>query len=748
MYENEIENIASRGTNEEIYYGLLELTKNAMQQRGKIEGKKKLYYISAEFLIGKLLSNNLINLGLYDQVEDALKKHGKSMAEIEEIEPEPSLGNGGLGRLAACFLDSIATLGLNGDGVGINYHLGLFKQEFDKNLQKEVPNPWIKDKSWLRRTDTSYEVIFGGLRVNSVMYEIDVTGYDNKCNTLKLFDIDSVDENIVQGESIYFNKEDIRKNLTLFLYPDDSDYQGQLLRIYQQYFMVSNAAQLIIDEAAAKGSNLYDLADYAVVQINDTHPTMVIPELIRLLVKKGIDMDKAIDIVSSMCVYTNHTILAEALEKWPVWFLDKVVPQLMPIIKMLDVKVKEKYNNNPELAIIDENQQVHMARIDMHYGFSVNGVAALHTEILKNSELKPFYDIYPNKFNNKTNGITFRRWLLHSNHELTGLISSKIGDGFKKDANELEKLMQFKDDEAVLKAITDIKMTKKKEFKDYLLKKENIEIDENSIIDVQVKRLHEYKRQQMNALYIIYKYMDIKAGNKPARPITFVFGAKAAPAYTIAKDIIHLILCLSKVIENDPEVSPYLKVVMLENYNVTYAEKIIPAADISEQISLASKEASGTSNMKFMLNGAVTLGTEDGANVEIHELVGDDNIYIFGEKSDTVIEHYAKADYSAEKIYDEDPEIAKLVDFIIDKKMFAVGNKKSLIRLYMEIVTKDWFMTLLDIKDYIRVKEQVFKDYEDRAAWSRKMIKNIAMAGFFSSDRTIAQYNDDIWHLD
>ena len=748
MYENEIENIASRGTNEEIYYGLLELTKNAMQQRGKIEGKKKLYYISAEFLIGKLLSNNLINLGLYDQVEDALKKHGKSMAEIEEIEPEPSLGNGGLGRLAACFLDSIATLGLNGDGVGINYHLGLFKQEFDKNLQKEVPNPWIKDKSWLRRTDTSYEVIFGGLRVNSVMYEIDVTGYDNKCNTLKLFDIDSVDENIVQGESIYFNKEDIRKNLTLFLYPDDSDYQGQLLRIYQQYFMVSNAAQLIIDEAAAKGSNLYDLADYAVVQINDTHPTMVIPELIRLLVKKGIDMDKAIDIVSSMCAYTNHTILAEALEKWPVWFLEKVVPQLMPIIKMLDVKVKEKYNNNPELAIIDENQQVHMARIDMHYGFSVNGVAALHTEILKNSELKPFYDIYPNKFNNKTNGITFRRWLLHSNHELAGLISSKIGDGFKKDANELEKLMQFKDDEAVLKAITDIKMTKKKEFKDYLLKKENIEIDENSIIDVQVKRLHEYKRQQMNALYIIHKYMDIKAGNKPARPITFVFGAKAAPAYTIAKDIIHLILCLSKVIENDPEVSPYLKVVMLENYNVTYAEKIIPAADISEQISLASKEASGTSNMKFMLNGAVTLGTEDGANVEIHELVGDDNIYIFGEKSDTVIEHYAKADYSAEKIYDEDPEIAKLVDFIIDKKMFAVGNKKSLIRLYMEIVTKDWFMTLLDIKDYIRVKEQVFKDYEDRAAWSRKMIKNIAMAGFFSSDRTIAQYNDDIWHLD
>ena len=747
MYENEIENIASRGTNEEIYYGLLELTKNAMQQRGKIEGKKKLYYISAEFLIGKLLSNNLINLGLYDQVEDALKKHGKSMAEIEEIEPEPSLGNGGLGRLAACFLDSIATLGLNGDGVGINYHLGLFKQEFDKNLQKEVPNPWIKDKSWLRRTDTSYEVIFGGLRVNSVMYEIDVTGYDNKCNTLKLFDIDSVDENIVQGESIYFNKEDIRKNLTLFLYPDDSDYQGQLLRIYQQYFMVSNAAQLIIDEAAAKGSNLYDLADYAVVQINDTHPTMVIPELIRLLVKKGIDMDKAIDIVSSMCAYTNHTILAEALEKWPVWFLDKVVPQLMPIIKMLDVKVKEKYNNNPELAIIDENQQVHMARIDMHYGFSVNGVAALHTEILKNSELKPFYDIYPNKFNNKTNGITFRRWLLHSNHELTGLISSKIGDGFKKDANELEKLMQFKDDEAVLKAITDIKMTKKKEFKDYLLKKENIEIDENSIIDVQVKRLHEYKRQQMNALYIIHKYMDIKAGNKPARPITFVFGAKAAPAYTIAKDIIHLILCLSKVIENDPEVSPYLKVVMLENYNVTYAEKIIPAADISEQISLASKEASGTSNMKFMLNGAVTLGTEDGANVEIHECVGDDNIFVFGASSDEVIEHYAKADYVAKDYYEKNPAIRAAIDFITSDKMLEVGCKENLERLQKELINKDWFMTLLDFDSYKETKEKALEAYADRKEWAKKTLVNIAKAGFFSSDRTIEEYNRDIWHL-
>ena len=746
MYENEIENIASRGTNEEIYYGLLELTKNATQQRGKIEGKKKLYYISAEFLIGKLLSNNLINLGLYDQVEDALKKHGKSMAEIEEIEPEPSLGNGGLGRLAACFLDSIATLGLNGDGVGINYHLGLFKQEFDKNLQKEVPNPWIKDKSWLRRTDTSYEVIFGGLRVNSVMYEIDVTGYDNKCNTLKLFDIDSVDENIVQGESIYFNKEDIRKNLTLFLYPDDSDYQGQLLRIYQQYFMVSNAAQLIIDEAAAKGSNLYDLADYAVVQINDTHPTMVIPELIRLLVKKGIDMDKAIDIVSSMCAYTNHTILAEALETWPIWYLEKVVPQLIPVIKMLDVKAKEKYGDE-RVAIIDKDQRVHMAHIDIHYGFSVNGVAALHTEILEKSELKPFKDIYPNKFNNKTNGITFRRWLLHCNHELTSLITDMIGEGYKKDASELENLQKFADDPAFVKTLLNVKQTKKTEFKQYLQDKEGITIDDHSIFDVQVKRLHEYKRQQMNALYIIYKYMDIKAGNKPKTPITMIFGAKAAPAYTIAKDIIHLILCLSELISKDPEVSPYLKVVMLENYNVTYAEKVIPAADISEQISLASKEASGTGNMKFMLNGAITLGTEDGANVEIHQFVGDDNIYIFGESSEDVIALYDKAAYSAEKIYDADPEIAKLVDFIISKEMFAIGNKKSLIRLYMEIVTKDWFMTLLDLKDYIKVKEQALKDYEDRDAWAQKMIVNISKAGFFSSDRTIAQYNEDIWKL-
>ena len=743
MYENEIQSIAARESDAEIYAGLLQLTKDIAKQKGQIQGKKKLYYISAEFLIGKLLSNNLINLGIYDQVANALKEHGKSLAQIEEIENEPSLGNGGLGRLAACFLDSIATLGLPGDGVGLNYHLGLFRQKFENNLQKETPNPWITDPSVLRRTNVSYPVIFGGQTVQSVMYEIDVTGYDNQCNTLKLFDLDTVDESIVEGDGINFDKEDIRRNLTLFLYPDDSDYQGQLLRIYQQYFMVSNAAQLIIDEAVSKGSNIHDLADYAVVQINDTHPTMVIPELIRLLLLRDINIDEAIDIVSKMCAYTNHTILAEALETWPIWYLEKVVPQLIPVIKMLDVKAKEKYGDE-RVAIIDKDQRVHMAHIDIHYGFSVNGVAALHTEILEKSELKPFKDIYPNKFNNKTNGITFRRWLLHCNHELTSLITDMIGEGYKKDASELENLQKFADDPAFVKTLLNVKQTKKTEFKQYLQDKEEITIDDHSIFDVQVKRLHEYKRQQMNALYIIYKYMDIKAGNKPKTPITMIFGA---PAYTIAKDIIHLILCLSELISKDPEVSPYLKVVMLENYNVTYAEKVIPAADISEQISLASKEASGTGNMKFMLNGAITLGTEDGANVEIHQFVGDDNIYIFGESSEDVIALYDKAAYSAEKIYDADPEIAKLVDFIISKEMFAIGNKKSLIRLYMEIVTKDWFMTLLDLKDYIKVKEQALKDYEDRDAWAQKMIVNISKAGFFSSDRTIAQYNEDIWKL-
>lgn len=746
MFEQEIESIAAGGSNEEIYYNLLNLTKKAIDRKGRIEGKKKVYYISAEFLIGKLLSNNLINLGLYDTVNEALKKHGKTMADIEEIEPEPSLGNGGLGRLAACFLDSIATLGLPGDGVGLNYHLGLFKQVFEKNMQKETANPWIQDQSWLRRTNVGYPVIFNNKTVQSVMYEIDVTGYDNKVNTLKLFDLDSVDDSIVQDDSIWFNKEEIAKNLTLFLYPDDSDVQGQMLRIYQQYFMVSNAAQLILDEAVAKGSNLYDLPDYAVVQINDTHPTMVIPELIRLLVNRGIEMNDAIGIVTRMCAYTNHTILAEALEKWPMWYLEKVVPQLVPIIKMLDVKVKEKYSD-PRVAIIDENNTVHMAHIDIHYSSSVNGVAYLHTEILKNSELKPFYDLYPEKFNNKTNGITFRRWLLHCNHPLADYISDKIGPDFKKDASKLEDLLKYKNDQKVLDDIYEIKTEKKKELAAYLKEKENIEIDVNSVFDVQVKRLHEYKRQQMNALYVIHKYMDIKAGNKPKTPVTVIFGAKAAPAYTIAKDIIHLILCLSELINNDPEVSPYLKVVMLENYNVSYAEKVIPAADISEQISLASKEASGTGNMKFMLNGAVTLGTEDGANVEIHQFVGDDNIYIFGKSSEEVIEHYAKADYSAEAIYDADPEIAKLVDFIISKEMFAVGNKKSLIRLYMELLTKDWFMTLLDVKEYIQVKEKMLQDYADKKAWEKKMLVNIAKAGFFSSDRTIAQYNEDIWHL-
>ena len=746
MFEQEIESIAAGGSNEEIYYNLLNLTKRAIDQKGRIEGKKKVYYISAEFLIGKLLSNNLINLGLYDQVNEALKKHGKTMADIEEIEPEPSLGNGGLGRLAACFLDSIATLGLPGDGVGLNYHLGLFKQVFEQNMQKETPNPWIQDQSWLRRTDVGYPVIFHNKTVQSVMYEIDVTGYDNKVNTLKLFDLDSVDDSIVQGDGIWFDKDEITKNLTLFLYPDDSDVQGQLLRIYQQYFMVSNAAQLIIDEALAKGSTLYDLPDYAVVQINDTHPTMVIPELIRLLVNRGIEMNDAIGIVSRMCAYTNHTILAEALEKWPMWYLEKVVPQLVPIIKMLDVKVKEKYSD-PRVAIIDENNTVHMAHIDIHYSTSVNGVAYLHTEILKNSELKPFYDLYPQKFNNKTNGITFRRWLLHCNHPLTDYITDKIGADFKKDASKLEDLLKYQGDQKVLDDIYEIKRRKKKELAAYLKEKENITVDENSVFDVQVKRLHEYKRQQMNALYVIHKYLDIKAGNKPKTPVTVIFGAKAAPAYTIAKDIIHLILCLSELINNDPEVSPYLKVVMLENYNVSYAEKVIPAADISEKISLASKEASGTGNMKFMLNGAITLGTEDGANVEIHQFVGDDNIYIFGKSSEEVIEHYAKADYSAEAIYDADPEIAKLVDFIISKEMFAVGNKKSLIRLYMELLTKDWFMTLLDVKEYIQVKEKMLADYADKKAWEKKMIVNIAKAGFFSSDRTIAQYNEDIWHL-
>ena len=745
MYENEIQSIAARESDAEIYAGLLQLTKDIAKQKGQIQGKKKLYYISAEFLIGKLLSNNLINLGIYDQVANALKEHGKSLAQIEEIENEPSLGNGGLGRLAACFLDSIATLGLPGDGVGLNYHLGLFQQKFENNLQKETPNPWITDPSVLRRTNVSYPVIFGGQTVQSVMYEIDVTGYDNQCNTLKLFDLDTVDESIVEGDGINFDKEDIRRNLTLFLYPDDSDYQGQLLRIYQQYFMVSNAAQLIIDEAVAKGSNIHDLADYAVVQINDTHPTMVIPELIRLLLLRDINIDEAIDIVSKMCAYTNHTILAEALETWPIWYLEKVVPQLIPVIKMLDVKAKEKYGDE-RVAIIDKDQRVHMAHIDIHYGFSVNGVAALHTKILEEEELKPFYDIYPEKFNNKTNGITFRRWLIHCNNELTNYITSLIGEDFKTDATKLEELGKFVDDKEVLARLGEIKKHNKIALKKYLKEHQNIDIDENSIFDIQVKRLHEYKRQQMNVLYIIHKYLDIKAGNIPTTPITVIFGAKAAPAYVIAQDIIHAILCLQEIIDNDPEVNKYLKVVMVENYNVTIASKLIPACDISEQISLASKEASGTGNMKFMLNGALTLGTEDGANVEIHQLVGDDNIYIFGESSEEVINHYKKADYVSKKYYEKE-DIKKLVDFIVSDEMLKVGDEVNLNRLYNELINKDWFMTLLDIEDYIKTRNKMINYYEDRESWNKKVLINISKAGFFSSDRTIEQYNDDIWKL-
>lgn len=731
-------------SNEEIYYALLDMTKQMAEDKVSNEGKKKLYYISAEFLIGKLLSNNLINLGIYDSVKSELEASGKNIGEIEEIELEPSLGNGGLGRLAACFVDSIATLGLNGDGVGLNYHYGLFKQVFDHNLQKETPNPWITPDSWLTKTDVTYPVQFGGFTVQSRLYNIDVVGYNNRTTKLRLFDIETVDESIV-GDTIDFNKDDIAKNLTLFLYPDDSDDKGRLLRVYQQYFMVSNAARLILDEAVEKGSNLHDLADYATVQINDTHPSMVIPELIRLLQERGILMDEAVSIVSKVCAYTNHTILAEALEKWPIGFLDKAVPQLMPIIRELDNRVRAKVSD--ESTYIIKDGLVHMAHMDIHYGYSVNGVAYLHTEILKNSELNNFYKLYPEKFNNKTNGITFRRWLMSCNPELSAMITDLIGEGWKKDANELEKLGNFVNDDAVLDRLLAVKAGKKADLKNYLKMKQGFDIDENSIYDIQVKRLHEYKRQQMNALYVIHKYFEIKEGKKPATPITVFFGAKAAPAYIIAKDIIHLILCLQQIINNDPEVSPYLKVFMVENYNVTMAEKMIPACDISEQISLASKEASGTGNMKFMLNGAVTLGTSDGANVEIHELVGDDNIYIFGKDSDTVIKHYEKADYVSKDYYKKSPVIKEAVDFIVSKEVLKVGKKENLERLYNELLNKDWFMTLLDLEDYIKVKDQAFADYEDQQKWKKMMLVNIAKAGFFSSDRTIAEYNRDIWKL-
>ena len=733
-------------SNEELYFALLEMTKAMAEKKENHNGKKKLYYISAEFLIGKLLSNNLINLGVYDEVRDVLAANGKDICAIEEVEPEPSLGNGGLGRLAACFLDSIATLGLNGDGVGLNYHYGLFKQVFENNLQKETKNPWIQDESWLTKTDKSYQVQFGGFNVTSKLYDIDVTGYENTTNKLHLFDIETVDESIV-GDGIDFDKEDIKKNLTLFLYPDDSDDKGRLLRVYQQYFMVSNAAQLILDEAVERGCNLHDLADYAVIQINDTHPSMVIPDMIRLLMEREIGMDEAIAIVSKCCAYTNHTILAEALEKWPISFLEKVVPQLMPIIYELNNRVVAKYDDK-SVYIIDDEKRVHMAHMDIHYGFSVNGVAYLHTEILKDSELNNFYKIYPEKFNNKTNGITFRRWLLHCDKGLTSLIEELIGPGFKKDAMELEKLGQFVNDDAVLDKLLAIKTENKVVLKNYLKATQNIDLDENSVFDIQIKRLHEYKRQQMNALYVINKYFEIKAGKKPARKITAIFGAKAAPAYIIAKDIIHLILCLQQLIANDPEVSPYLQVVMVENYNVTLAEKLIPAADIHEQISLASKEASGTSNMKFMLNGAVAIGTMDGANVEMHQLVGDDNIYIFGESSDEVIEHYAKADYVSRKYYDNDADIKRAIDFIVSDEMKAIGNAENLERLFNELINKDWFMTLPDFESYRAKKDEMLADYEDRKAWAKMMLTNISKAGFFSSDRTIEQYNKDIWKLD
>ena len=734
-------------TKEELFHALMEITKEATGNLKKNEGSKKLYYISAEFLIGKLLSNNLINLGLYEETEKVLKSHGYELCEIEELEMEPSLGNGGLGRLAACFLDSIATLGLPGDGIGLNYHFGLFQQKFTNHKQQELKNPWITKESWLNRQSFTCKVPFKDFTMDGVLYDIDVPGYDSGCNRLHLFDVDTIDESIVPENSIDFNKKKVQKNLTLFLYPDDSDDAGRKLRIYQQYFMVSCGAQLILKEMEDAGYDLHELNNHAVIQINDTHPSMVIPELIRLLTEeKGFTMDEAVEVVSKTCAYTNHTILAEALEKWPMEYLEEVVPNLVPIIKELDERVRKTVKDE-STYIIDAQDRVHMAHMDIHYGFSVNGVAALHTEILKNSELKNFYDLYPERFNNKTNGITFRRWLMHCNPILTRYIESLIGNGFKKDATELEKLLAFENDETVLNKLEEIKMEKKLEFKEYMEETQGLTIDENSIIDVQVKRLHEYKRQQMNALYAIYKYLDIKAGNKPSTPITMIFGAKAAPAYVIAKDIIHLILCLQELIEKDPEVRPYFRVLMIENYNVSKAAKVIPAANISEQISLASKEASGTGNMKFMLNGALTLGTEDGANVEIRDLVGEENIYIFGRKPQDVIDLYEAGTYSSKEIYEEDALIHKLVDFITGEELLAIGDEESLTRLHRELIGKDWFMTLLDTKEYITTKEKVYADYEDRKTWNKKALINIAKAGFFSSDRTIAQYNEDIWKL-
>ena len=743
--ENRLGTTLAQADNTAIYYALLGLTKDACNDKEANSGDKKIYYISAEFLIGKLLSNNLINLGLYEEVKNVLAEAGKSLSDIEEVEPEPSLGNGGLGRLAACFMDSIATLGLNGAGIGLNYHYGLFQQVFENNKQKEVKNPWIEKESWLVNTGIHFTVQYKDFALNSTLYDIDVPGYESGINKLHLFDVDTLDESLVQ-DGISFDKHDIAKNLTLFLYPDDSDKAGELLRIYQQYFMVSNGAQLILKEMDEKGYDVRKMYDHVVIQINDTHPSMVIPEMIRLLMERGVDFDEAADIVSKTCAYTNHTILAEALEKWPISYLEEVVPQLMPIIRKLDEKVKAKYSDS-RVVIIDGENRVHMAHMDIHYGFSVNGVAALHTDILKESELKPFYDIYPDKLNNKTNGITFRRWLMHCNPMLSDYITELIGDGWKKDATELENLLKFQDNEDVLKKMLSIKDENKKILKKYLKDTQNVDIADDSIFDIQIKRLHEYKRQQMNALYLIYKYKEIKAGRLPEKPITMIFGAKAAPAYILAKDIIHLILCMQQLIENDPQVNPYLKVVMVENYNVTKASKLIPACDISEQISLASKEASGTGNMKFMLNGAVTLGTMDGANVEIHDLVGKDNIFIFGKSSDEVIKLYETSGYVSRKFYDDDEVIKSLVDFIISPELMQIGDPTNLGRLYKELINKDWFMTLLDIKEYIDVKEKMMAAYTDRMAWAKMMLVNTAKAGFFSSDRTIAEYNNDIWKL-
>ncbi len=743
MFEKKVEELSAS----EAYYVVLTLAKRLMTVSNANTGKKRVYYISAEFLIGKLLSNNLINLGVYDKLDQILREKGLKLSEIEQAEPEPSLGNGGLGRLAACFLDSIATLGLSGEGIGLNYHFGLFKQVFRERLQRAEKNDWIEGESWLTKTDVSFDVFFGERKVTSRLYDIDVVGYNSGVNKLRLFDIESADESIVK-EGISFDKELIEKNLTLFLYPDDSDEKGRLLRIYQQYFMVSNAAQLILLELKERKYDLRKMYEHAVIQINDTHPTLIIPELIRILVEeKAFSMDEAIGVVSKTCAYTNHTILAEALEKWPLNYLEKVVPQLVPYIKELDRRSAEKYPD-PKVRIIDRDGLVHMAHIDIHYGFSVNGVAAIHTEILKNSELNAFYKIYPEKFNNKTNGITFRRWLLSCNRELAGFLSQTIGDGFKKDADKLRKLLRYEDSQEVLDRLAQIKMNRKKELASYVEAAEGIRLNPDAVFDIQIKRLHEYKRQQMNALYIIHKYLEIKRGKKPVRPVAYIFGAKAAPAYVLAQDIIHLILVLQEIINNDPEASPYMTVLMVENYNVSYAERLIPACDISEQISLASKEASGTGNMKFMLNGAVTLGTSDGANVEIHELVGDDNIYIFGEKSESVIAHYENRDYVSREYYEKSPVVREAVDFIVGEQALRIGHKENLERLHHELLHKDWFMTLLDLEDYIAVKDKAIADYEDREKWKKMMLVNIAMAGFFSSDRTIAEYNRDIWKLE